>query len=972
MNTLFFFDFGESITEGFFGIFLYIDGMIYSLISSAFKIFMALASCRLFTNDMYKTISNSIYFFMGVAMLFVLSYAILKGVIDPDKVTKGEVAGPKTAKTILIAVLGLALVPVIFNILYQAQGIIIDNELIDKIIFRSTAFDQKSLTYTAKDGSETTSVDVVTDEYISQIGGNYTAVVLWQSFFRPADDLIQDNTDNGLFTAADGIEGETSRYFFAKAKTEGIIAGIGLGIAAIGLVCVEVFSMGTLTPVVIGGATALVAGGMAVYDTAEGMSKIGEKMTLAEAYAWAGATGDFACFEIFVPNIVEEGQIKYSIPIMAICGVFVLYSFISFSIDMGVRAAKLAYYQIIAPVPLVMQIIPKYKSNFQKYIESVIHTFMEVIIRIFVIYVVVYLIMHITDLFGSVDFKSKGLSGVENAIATAFLIIGLILFAKQAPKIIGESLGVKTGDLQFGIGKKLADGEVFTAGAAAASMVTSGVRNFRNKFDGTEGRFMKKATRASLSAVGGAAGAARRSVMDRYRSGKPLPNMKAAQDAYRKTTNDTTDARDKREEWYQTHSTNADGSKRSGMGTFVKGHAEDIGKTVSAWSIGTIKTDKEDRDMKFTKSLDSLKGNLREEAYKKDNRTKALKQQYEALRGQEVSEYKDGCSQQAMSDEISRRLTADARYNNLQQQQQANRTKLDLAQDTLTQANTAYEQARANGVTGAQLTALDNAKKKAQQDFDKAQKDVLASDKALGSRRDAITQDVASIAKRSQAEMSMALSAHQAEVDAYRQAMEASADSFIQKKITDSSSNTFKDVQAFLQDNASYISNYGSSVLDSESGLTVSQLIASTFGATAASKATLNTLEVDQPDIIDLGGGMKNDGTFDKPKDGKPIKFKRYKLENGRYVEYDVTVTPDSSGKMVATEKAAKKNGQGVSYTDEEFYNIVAIEAAKKGQEVKSRTNTSQGTGRSGDTYKIINRKYNEKVIKKREQESKK
>ena len=75
---------------------------------------------------------------------------------------------------------------------------------------------------------------------------------------------------------------------------------------------------------------------------------------------------------------------------------------------------------------------------------------------------------------------------------------------------------------------------------------------------------------------------------------------------------------------------------------------------------------------------------------------------------------------------------------------------------------------------------------------------------------------------------------------------------------------------------------------------------------------------------------------------------------------------------MVATEKAAKKNGQGVSYTDEEFYNIVAIEAAKKGQEVKSRTNTSQGTGRSGDTYKIINRKYNEKVIKKREQESKK
>ena len=101
MNTLFFFDFGESITEGFFGIFLYIDGMIYSLISSAFKIFMALASCRLFTNDMYKTISNSIYFFMGVAMLFVLSYTLfsMKTISIPFKFFSLNFEAIKSIKT---------------------------------------------------------------------------------------------------------------------------------------------------------------------------------------------------------------------------------------------------------------------------------------------------------------------------------------------------------------------------------------------------------------------------------------------------------------------------------------------------------------------------------------------------------------------------------------------------------------------------------------------------------------------------------------------------------------------------------------------------------------------------------------------------------------------------------------------------------------------------------------------------------
>ena len=46
---------------------------------------------------------------------------------------------------------------------------------------------------------------------------------------------------------------------------------------------------------------------------------------------------------------------------------------------MGVRAAKLAYYQIIAPVPLIMQVLPgKGEGTFKEYTKGVIHTFMEV------------------------------------------------------------------------------------------------------------------------------------------------------------------------------------------------------------------------------------------------------------------------------------------------------------------------------------------------------------------------------------------------------------------------------------------------------------------------------------------------------------------------------------------------------------------------------------------------------------------
>ena len=84
-----------------------------------------------------------------------------------------------------------------------------------------------------------------------------------------------------------------------------------------------------------------------------------------------------------------------------IYGAFCLYAFASFSIDMGVRAAKLAYYQIIAPVPLIMQVLPKYKDTFSKYIKNVVSTFLEVFIRISVVYIVVYVICHLQDLFSS-------------------------------------------------------------------------------------------------------------------------------------------------------------------------------------------------------------------------------------------------------------------------------------------------------------------------------------------------------------------------------------------------------------------------------------------------------------------------------------------------------------------------------------------------------------------------------------------
>ena len=52
--------------------------------------------------------------------------------------------------------------------------------------------------------------------------------------------------------------------------------------------------------------------------------------------------------------------------------------------------------------------------------------------------------------------------------AIAFLVIGLIIFCKEAPKFFGETLGINSGNMSLGLKKKLADGGVYNVAGIGA------------------------------------------------------------------------------------------------------------------------------------------------------------------------------------------------------------------------------------------------------------------------------------------------------------------------------------------------------------------------------------------------------------------------------------------------------------------------------------------------------------------------
>lgn len=538
---------GDVLKKGFIGIILTLDTLIFGLISSAFKVFMAIASARLLSSDAYYAIANKLYLVIGVVMLFVLSYAMLKAIVNPDEGKKSF--GPGLIKRIVIAVIGLAIAPALFNLMYQVQGLVLEHNVLGKIFFRSENT-QKTDASTITVGGQNVSVDSVNpDDYINVVGGSVTATTIWQAFFYPAPDSGK---------TADEIIGKLSDYYLTNAGMYGVACAVSGYVAYAGYAA---GGWGYLVGL-LGTAVGLWTCSEAVGNVVDAIGASGEEISLAEAYALTAKGESFGMYTIFINSYYEDGDIAYLYGVSTIAGAFTLYAFVTFSIDMGVRAGKLAYYQIIAPVPLIMQVLPKNENTFKSYTKGVVDTFLEVFIRIAVVYIVVYIICHLQDLFSSVDslWGNQDLSTPEVMLAMAFLIIGLIIFCKDAPKLLGKTLGVEGGNLDLGIRNKLQKGGAFTAASAIGGGVTAGVNNLTNKWKNAE-NWKNKDGHVTFGSVaknliGGVGSAAAGTVSGGVRggiAGKKAGNIRDVKGAAAQGAQGAIRARDNRQQYWDAY-----------------------------------------------------------------------------------------------------------------------------------------------------------------------------------------------------------------------------------------------------------------------------------------------------------------------------------------------------------------------------------------------------------------------------------
>ena len=423
-----------------------------------------------------------------------------------------------------------------------------------------------------------------------------------------------------------------------------------------------------------------------------------DQCTLADVDTFAEKTGDFGFYQAFAANI-NEGEVDFQWLIALVVGGFLVYAMISFCFDMALRVCKLAFFEIIAPIAIFCNVIPKMEDVFKKWLSNTTKTFISVFTRIIVMNFGVYLISIIVK---NVDLGLDNPGNwFLNLIAKCFLILGIVMFMRQAPKLLSDLFGFGDGDMKLGIKDKLKSSGAFAAGAAIGAGTTGLVRNAVNA-----GQNFKKAPKdkkfgAVVKGIGSTLAGGASGFTKGVWYAKDAGSGKDMKNALNKAADATVENRNKREAYKAAH---------PGFGGVQKGHIMDAVRSAGSYfgvdSLASLKKEKEtaDKMQGFYKTMAS---------YVEDNEAVAnFAGLYEAERNREISDtvFDEKNYMTALKDKYSQ-IMKDSKYNGMTAEQKKAIATSQVDKSNFVRKISSAEMARALQEKEANLKRLDSLKK---------------------------------------------------------------------------------------------------------------------------------------------------------------------------------------------------------------------------------------------------------------------
>ena len=385
-------------------LFALIDTAIYTLLAFMYEIFFNVANADLFTNEMVFHFYKRVQLIIGVYMVFQLAIIIMKGIFNTDEVS-GKNNNEFVKRVIIALVMLTVLTPIsipnasneyeeqlndnglLFGTLYSLQRRILSNNTVGRLVLGTN--DKAKLDGKDVDGDKDTGVSgELTEKQNLTKSANLFATTMLKGFVRintipdkllePVDEDQPPEVKNNNRMCTNIEDADLLRYLSEESKPGDILE-------LVDRTCVP---------------STTAANRKTLHDEL-GVGVLSKK----------------------------RFQFAYMPLITTVVGIFFIFLLITFTIDVAVRAIKIAVLRLIAPIPVISYMDPKGSkdSGFNAWVKALTTTCLDLFIRLATIYFVIYLIQ---------DMRASGVKMAEGpnvigGISFVFICIGLFFFAKE-------------------------------------------------------------------------------------------------------------------------------------------------------------------------------------------------------------------------------------------------------------------------------------------------------------------------------------------------------------------------------------------------------------------------------------------------------------------------------------------------------------------------------------------------------------
>jgi len=415
------------------GLFIYIDSMVYKAPGWAYSIFYEVSYSSILSSLNLSTAAQRLYTLLGIFMLFRLAFAFVKYIINPDGMEKGS---GKLMTNLAVSLALIVSTPWIFNRAFELQTYIMDSNVIGNLIMGMN-------TNTAED-----------DNFNAGSYGQVISFLTFSAFYHP-------NSSHPSITSCQNLLNYYSQYVEPNSNDELVVMSNvpddrrkeAEKIAA----CVNQLNDKS---------------DISYSDLGDNTVEIGTRFFIASQRYDVSLITHSGVYEA---EFASTGTyvVDYSFLVSTIAGGFLALLFLNFCFDVAVRNVKLCFLQIIAPIPIILNIEPGDSKNkpLSWWGKECLRTYVDLFIRVATVYFGVFLI---NQLFGN----GMTVTGSTNtsAMFKVFMILGILLFVKQIPDMIGKAFGIDMkGNFSLNPLKRIGDNRIASMALGGAAGLATGL-----------------------------------------------------------------------------------------------------------------------------------------------------------------------------------------------------------------------------------------------------------------------------------------------------------------------------------------------------------------------------------------------------------------------------------------------------------------------------------------------------------------